>query len=164
MMAKKCVSCGEVGGFMKDSAFVTISSKDYCPKCASQYLAENTSGIIMTTTHSIEGYSIIQYVSIESVEVVIGTGVISEFFGDVADVFGSRNGAFEQKLHKAKEIACSKLRLISFQKAGKDSAVVGIDMDYTEFTKNMIGVILNGTIVKIRKASCNNSGLIDISV
>jgi uncharacterized protein YbjQ (UPF0145 family) len=51
---------------------------------------------------------------IESVEIVIGTGMFSEMSSGIDDFFGMRSTAFEQKLAKAKDTAFKKLKLISF--------------------------------------------------
>jgi uncharacterized protein YbjQ (UPF0145 family) len=103
----------------------------------------------MTTTPSLDGYYIKDYLDIESVEIVAGTGMFSEFGGDVADFFGARSTAFEQKLQKAKRTALDKLRYRAFEIGG--NAVVGIDLDYTEFSGNRIGLIANGTIVVVAR-------------
>jgi uncharacterized protein YbjQ (UPF0145 family) len=75
------------------------------------------------------------------------TGAFSEFAGDISDFFGARSTEFEQKLKKARKAAITKLRLIGIERGG--NAVVGIDLDYTEFSNNRIGVIANGTIVEL---------------
>src|ERR1041385_3566185 len=80
-----------------------------------------------TTTPSIDGCRIRGYLGIESVEIVIGTGFFSEFSGDMADFFGQRSTAFEEKLQRAKKMALEKLRLLAFRQGG--DAVVGVDLD-----------------------------------
>jgi uncharacterized protein YbjQ (UPF0145 family) len=67
------------------------------------------------------------------VEVIAGSGVISEFGGDISDFFGARSSAFEQKLNKAKRTALDKSRFLAVEKVG--NAVIGIDLDYTEFSR-----------------------------
>jgi uncharacterized protein YbjQ (UPF0145 family) len=46
-------------------------------------------------------------------------------------------------------MAIQKLRFLALRQGGQ--AVIGIDLDYTEFSSNRIGVVANGTIVKIEK-------------
>ncbi len=150
-MAKKCVSCAKEAGFFKGIGFKIIHEKEYCPSCAEQYVRDGINGIQITTTPTVDGYKIKKYIDIESVEIVIGTGIFSEFTGEVSDFFGERSTTFEQKLQKAKRIALDRLRFSAFQKGG--NAVVGIDLDYTEFSGNRIGVIANGTIVKMEMNS-----------
>lgn len=107
--------------------------------------------VILTTTNTVEGFTINKYLGIESVEIVIGTGVISEFTSALTDIFGERATAFERKLADAKQAALHRMKVIAFQKGA--NAVVGVDIDYTEFQANRIGVVINGTLVSIQPIS-----------
>lgn len=102
-----------------------------------------------TTTHTIEDHKIVRYIDIESVEVVIGTGPFSEFTGAFQDFLGERSTAFEQKLQHAKLVAMQKLKFAALRKGG--NALVGVDIDYTEFSGNRIGVVASGTIVLVER-------------
>ena len=146
-MAKECASCNKAQGFFAGKPFTTINGKDYCPTCADDYVQKRTASIIITTTSNVDGFNVIKYVDIESVEIVIGTGAFSEFDSAVADFFGARSTAFEQKLQKAKNIAFQKIKLKACEKGA--NAVIGIDIDYTEFSGNRIGIIVNGTLAEI---------------
>ena len=137
----QCSVCGE-----KKSNLVCFHSTIYCQECA---LKESEEKIIVTTTNQIDGSRVKKYIGIESVEIVIGTGVFSEFQGDIADMFGQRSTAFEGKLQNAKTAALKRLKLIAFQ--NEANAIIGIDLDYTEFSSNRIGVIVNGTLVELEK-------------
>ncbi len=108
--------------------------------------AERASNVLLTTTPTIEGHRIVSYLGIESVEIVIGTGFFSELSGDISDFFGIRSKAFEAKLQEAKQVAFDLLKTRAEQKGA--NAVVGVDLDYTEFTGNRIGLIVNGTMVR----------------
>ena len=105
----------------------------------------------MTTTHSIDGHSVKRYLGIESVEFVIGTGVFSEISTDFQDFFGRRSSAFERKLQEAKKTAFDTLAMIAAERGA--NAILGIDVDYAEFTGNRIGLIVNGTLVEIAPVS-----------
>lgn len=146
-MALECCSCGEKGGFFKDALYQKIQGKDYCQPCATKFVKSAVDKIIITTTSNIDGYEVTKYIDIESVEIVVGTGVFSELGGDIADFFGARSSAFEQKLQKGKKTALDMLRYKAFEKGG--NAVIAIDLDYTEFSGNRIGLIANGTIVEL---------------
>ncbi|OGC76456.1 MAG: hypothetical protein A2Z27_04530 [candidate division Zixibacteria bacterium RBG_16_50_21] len=103
--------------------------------------------MMITTTNNIDGYKVEKYIDIESVEIVVGTGMFSELSGGISDFFGARSGAFELKLQNAKRTALDALRYTASEKGG--NAVIAVDLDYTEFSGNRIGLIVNGTIVKI---------------
>jgi uncharacterized protein YbjQ (UPF0145 family) len=109
-------------------------------------VAERAANVLVTTTPTIEGHRIVSYLGIESVEIVIGTGFFSELTGDISDFFGVRSKAFEGKLQEAKKAAFDLLKTRAEQKGA--NAVVGVDLDYTEFTGNRIGLIVNGTMVR----------------
>jgi uncharacterized protein YbjQ (UPF0145 family) len=146
-MGRQCTQCKKESGFFGGLSFQEIRGKDYCHPCATDYVRNAISEIQLTTTPSLDGYSVARYIDIESVEIVVGTGMFSEFGGDVADFFGARSTAFENKLQKAKRTALDKLKYRAVERGG--NAVIGIDLDYTEFSGNRIGLIANGTIVEV---------------
>ena len=107
--------------------------------------------VTITTTPTLDGHRVVRYLGIESVEVVIGTGPFSEFTAGVSDFFGARSTAFERKLQQAKDAALKKLRFLALRRGG--NAIVGVDLDYTEFSGNRIGIIANGTVVQVERTS-----------
>ncbi|AGA29963.1 YbjQ family protein [Singulisphaera acidiphila] len=111
--------------------------------------------VIITTTHSVDGYYVKRYIGLESVEYVIGTGIFSELSTGLADIFGKRSTAFEEKLQTAKKIATSTLKVRAAKQGA--NAVVGIDMDYAEFDGNRVALILNGTLVEIERRPARGS-------
>ncbi|WP_053956386.1 YbjQ family protein [Inediibacterium massiliense] len=117
------------------------------------YMAEETlekiTAIILTTTNNIDGHMISEYIDVISSEYVIGTGVISELTSGIKDTFGIRSGEFETKLSYAKKVNLNNLKYKAYMEGA--NAVIGIDIDYVEFSNNRIGVIVNGTAVKIIK-------------
>jgi uncharacterized protein YbjQ (UPF0145 family) len=149
-MAKQCVGCSKEGGMFKGLHFQEIFGRDYCLPCGADYIKKVVEPVPVTTTSSIEGRRIKRYIDIESVEIVVGTGAFSEFAGDVSDFFGTRSTAFEVKLRKARKAAVDKLRYIAIERGG--NAVVGVDLDFTEFSGNRVGIIANGTVVELEAA------------
>lgn len=143
----KCTACGMFLG-MGGNVQVEFNGMEYCQACADIAKDKVIDGIIISTTHNLDGYKVVKYIDIESVEFVIGTGFISEFGGNISDFFGSRSTGFEKKIADAKQAAFTILKRRAVEKKG--NAVIGIDMDFTEFSGNRIGLILNGTIVSIK--------------
>ncbi len=167
-MAMTCTQCGEKAGPL---AFLTMdlaADKYVSPDCAEKRLREiareasqrsredrttaakikaAAANVILTTTPHVDGYRVLRYLGIESVEFVIGTGMFSEISSSIADFFGARSSVFEQKLQQAKQHAMGKLKYLAAEKGA--NAVIGVDLDYTEFNGNRIGLIINGTLVEI---------------
>ncbi len=121
---------------------VLLDNKEYCFDCANVKIDE----VVVTTTNSLEGHRIKKYIGVESTEVVIGTGMWSEFSSDIQDFLGSRSTEFEKKLSRAKNLSIRKLKYISAQRGA--NAIVAMDLDYTEFSGNRIGVIASGTMIE----------------
>lgn len=167
----KCARCGKnYGGIM--AALTTDLSNPLCPGCVeavteerratraeerrreeedTQDVLRRAAGVILTTTPGVDGRRATAYLGIESVEIVIGTGIFSELSGDLADFLGRRSKAFEGKLREAKELAFQMLRIKAARK-GAD-AVIGVDMDYAEFSGNRVALIVNGTMVRLATES-----------
>ena len=110
-----------------------------------QQLQKQANSVVVTTTPGLEGWAVTEYLGIESVEFVIGTGPISELVSGVQDFFGARSSPFEKKLQAAKQTAFQTLKYRAAQRGG--NAVVGVDLDYIDFDGNRIGLIVNGTVV-----------------
>lgn len=105
--------------------------------------------MIMTTTPTIEGRPIQQYMGIVTAETIIGANVIKDIFAGLRDFFGGRSATYERVLQDAKNAAMQEL-LQKAQALGA-SAVVGIDLDFETIGANgsMLMVIASGTAVRI---------------
>ena len=105
--------------------------------------------MIITTTPSIEGKNIEEYVGIVMGEAIIGANILKDIFAAVRDVVGGRAGAYEDALRTARQEA---LREMSNQAAELGAnAVVGVDIDYEVLGKagSMLMVTSAGTAVKV---------------
>jgi uncharacterized protein YbjQ (UPF0145 family) len=161
----KCPRCGKKAGLLSalTADISDIGADALCSDCRAtireeelrnaELLRQAARRVIVTTTNSIEGYFIEKYIGIESVEYVIGTGVFSEMSGDLSDLFGLRSKAFESKLQTAKRQALDALRMLAAERQA--NAIVGIDLDFTEFSGNRVGLIVNGTLVRIVPVGLN---------
>lgn len=104
---------------------------------------------LMTTAHRFEGYTIKEYHGVITGESVLGTGFMSSWDASISDMLGEESSAFIDKLKQAREYA--KKRLIEESIKAGGNAIIAIDIEYTMFTSNMIGVIITGTSVTIEK-------------
>ncbi len=101
------------------------------------------SKMLMTTGYCFEGYSIEQYLGVFSGECALGTGFLSSLDSDISDFLGTNSQLYSEKLKKAKESALRQLEEETIQAGG--NAVVGLSIGYIMFSRDIIGVIANGT-------------------
>jgi len=101
--------------------------------------------MIMTTTNSVEGKRIVEYIGIVTGETIMGANVVRDFMASIADVIGGRSGAYESKLAEAKDIALSEMRDQAHRLGA--NAIVGIDLDYETIRDGMMMCVASGTAV-----------------
>lgn len=141
-----CFVCGKNIGRMKKP----IRFYDGSPvheDCLDQAIADLPRRVLLTSTHQVEGSRIVEYLDVISGEMVVGTGLFSEWSAGLADLAGGEVGAFKGKLGKAKKMALQRLRGAALSL--KANAVVGVDLNYTVLSGNKIAVVASGTAVKI---------------
>jgi uncharacterized protein YbjQ (UPF0145 family) len=105
--------------------------------------------MIVTTTPSIEGRRIVQYLGIVAGEAVIGANVFRDLFAGIRDVIGGRSGAYEKTLREARQVAIDEL-MLEASALGAD-AVVGVSVDFEGGVHqgSMMMVAASGTAVKL---------------
>lgn len=118
-------------------------------KTLSKQFEKDITSYMMTTGYTFEGYNIVAYHGIIGAESVLGTGFLSSFDASVSDMFGYESESFMGKLKEARTSATK--RAVERAVAAGGNAVIGVDIDYTMFGNNLIGVIFNGTSVTIEK-------------
>ncbi|EJS45797.1 hypothetical protein CN941_30670 [Bacillus cereus] len=103
--------------------------------------------MIVTTTNTIQGKEIIEYVGIVNGEAIMGANIVRDLFASVRDVVGGRSGAYESKLKEARDIAMEEMKQLATQKGA--NAIVGIDVDYEVVRDGMLMVAVSGTAVRV---------------
>ncbi|HVH34677.1 heavy metal-binding domain-containing protein [Tahibacter sp. UC22_41] len=105
--------------------------------------------MLLSTTSTLEGHPIRNYLGLVSGEAILGANVFRDFFAGIRDIIGGRSGSYEKVLRKAKEAAIEDM-----VEAAKDlgaNAVVGIDFDYETIQikegGDMLMVTVTGTAV-----------------
>ena len=107
--------------------------------------------MIVSTTPTIEGQRIAQYLGLVSGEAILGANIFKDLFAGIRDIVGGRSGAYEEELRKAKQIAIDE----KVEQAGilGANAVVGVDLDYETIGissgGNMLMVSASGTAVVV---------------
>jgi uncharacterized protein YbjQ (UPF0145 family) len=159
--AEKCEVCGIEESFLLSVRLTNRGHRVFCQQHATEYDSESkakeqearrkliqaSEQIIVTTGQSIEGFRIIEYLGIDGVEFVSGTGFISEFVTDVVDVFGMRSKMFESKLRDGRHQALQMLKILAVERGA--NAIIAIDFDYSQFSSNRTAIIVTGTFVRI---------------
>ena len=105
--------------------------------------------MITTTTNTIEGRPIREYLGLVTGEAIMGANVLRDFMAGITDLIGGRSGTYESKLADARETALQEMQDLAQQQGA--NAVVGIDIDYEVLGANngMLMVTVTGTAVKI---------------
>ncbi|MCW2279069.1 YbjQ family protein [Heliophilum fasciatum] len=103
--------------------------------------------MIITTTPTIEGRPVREYLGVVAGEAIMGANVVRDFFASITDIVGGRSGAYEGKLSEARAIALQEMQDRARQ-LGAD-AVIGIDVDYEVIREGMLMVAASGTAVKL---------------
>ena len=105
--------------------------------------------MILTTTPTIEGRTIVEYKGVIFGEVIVGVNFLKDFAASIRDLIGGRSNTYEQELVEARQTAMEELKARAIA-MGAD-AVVGIDIDYEVLGQSggMLMVTASGTAVKL---------------
>lgn len=105
--------------------------------------------MIVTTTPSIEGKIIRQYLGVVIGEAIVGANVFRDLFASIRDIVGGRAGAYEDELQKARDIALGEM--VAKASALGANAVVGVDLDYEVVGQSgsVLMVSVSGTAVVV---------------
>jgi uncharacterized protein YbjQ (UPF0145 family) len=110
----------------------------------------NSRDVLVTTTSSLDGITIKQYLKPLSAHVVAGTNFFSDFFASFSDFFGGRSGSYQKQLSSLYNEAIEKLKIAAYE-AGAN-CIVGLHIDLDEISgknKSMFMLTAIGTAVII---------------
>ncbi len=102
--------------------------------------------MLITTTPSVEGQSVIHYRGLVTGEAIIGANIFRDMLASMRDIVGGRSKAYEEALEKARHAATEEMirRAVSMNA----NAVLGVDLDYEVFGDGgMMLVSVSGTAV-----------------
>ena len=105
--------------------------------------------MILTTTQSIEGRTIVEYKGIVFGEVISGVNFLKDFGASIRNIIGGRSSSYENELLSARTKALRELE--DRARAMGADAVVGIDVDYEVLGEGggMLMVTASGTAVRL---------------
>lgn len=106
--------------------------------------------MIVTTTNTIEGQRVTEYLGVVHGCAVMGSNVFRDFFAGIRDVVGGRVGSYETVVTDAKQAALAQL-LEQAQDLRAD-AVIGVSFDHDSIggdNKTILMVSATGTAVRL---------------
>ena len=105
--------------------------------------------MLVTTTPSVEGKQITNYLGVVTGETIIGANFVKDFFAGIRDIIGGRSESYEKVLREAKDSALAEMQQRAQQMGA--NAIVGVDLDYGTVGANgsMLMVTASGTAVTI---------------
>jgi len=104
---------------------------------------------IIITTETVAPFEVEKRIDIITAECAFGMNIIKDLFTGLTDVFGGRSSSIQNTLRDAKENVLRELRREAYRVGA--NAVIGVDLDYSEFTgggKSMLFVVASGTAIK----------------
>ena len=107
--------------------------------------------MILSTTDSLQGANIQNYLGIVTADVVYGSNALRDFFAGIRDVLGGRTGAYERVFEKGQRDALKELEQRA-KRLGAD-AVIGVHIKTDTINIDEHGVLMlitaTGTAVNL---------------
>ena len=110
--------------------------------------------IILTTAPTVANRDIDHEIEVITAECVFGMNIFRDLFAGFRDVFGGRSSASQKVLRDSRKTCLDELKMEAAE-VGAD-AIIGIDLDYQEFSgkgKGMLFLVASGTAVKLKPES-----------
>ena len=105
--------------------------------------------MLYSTTDSVQGREIAEYLGVVTGQAIYGANVISDFFAGVRDIVGGRAGAYESVLQEGAAQAMGDMQ--KHAEGLGANAILGISIDYEAVGKDtsMLMVAVTGTAVRL---------------
>ena len=108
--------------------------------------ATKETDMLISTTNTIEGRTIVTYYGLVTGEAVLGANVFRDLFAGVRDIVGGRSGAYEKVLKEARDTAIAEMACEATELGA--NAVIAVDLDYETVHKGtMLMVSATGTAI-----------------
>jgi uncharacterized protein YbjQ (UPF0145 family) len=103
--------------------------------------------MIVTTSPSVEGKQISEYLGVVSAQAIMGVNIGKDLTAGFRNIIGGRSKSYEGEIAKAVDEVMDELRV----GAGNldADAIVSIDIDYETVGNNMLMVAASGTAVRL---------------
>ncbi len=108
--------------------------------------------MLISTTDTLQGYSIDEYFGIVTGETISGANVVRDIMATVTDYVGGRSGTYEEVLEIARQSTLTELTDRANLLGA--NAIIGVSFDYETIGGRgaMLMVTATGTAVSISKA------------
>lgn len=105
--------------------------------------------MLVTTTPTIEGQAIKEYIGVVTGETIIGANFWKDIKASIRDFIGGRSGSYEKVLMKARNTSMKEMEERAASLGA--NAIVGVDIDYETIGQDnsMLMVAISGTAVVI---------------
>lgn len=156
-MASQCKKCGKELGFFEGGDTMGVcdsceyarieSTKNPEEAKLNAILTAKLAGIVLTT-ETVVDFKITKRLEIITAECVFGMNIFRDLFAALRDIAGGRSDATQKILRDSRKTALLELRKEAH--AIGANAVVGVDLDYSEFSgggKSMLFLVASGTAV-----------------
>ncbi len=105
--------------------------------------------MMMTSGSNFEGYEIVEYLGFVNVQTALASNIFKGIAAGVTEMSDAESEKLTSKLEQANELAMEKLKTTA-KRRGAD-AIIGLQLNYTQFANNSIGTVASGTAVKLFK-------------
>jgi len=136
-MANQCAECGKKLGMF--SSETVIDEKPYCSDCgpklqqAKRYEFEKQmEGIIISTTSSLEGYDVVQYIGTVSAFSILKLDDLQEWFADIGASWGGKSTGYAKKFADLQTGVEAQLKSQSVSKGGNAVIGAGFNVQFIE--------------------------------
>ena len=149
-----CPQCGIVyDKFKRVDGYIDIARRtgdwSKVPPSVMQNALKN---MVVCTTQTIPGVEVEQVLEIVTAEVAFGMNLFRDFFASITDMTGGRSNSTQSVLRDARKQSLLELKKEALYVGG--DAVIGVDLDYSEFSgggKSMLFIVASGTAVRVSK-------------
>jgi uncharacterized protein YbjQ (UPF0145 family) len=109
--------------------------------------------IPVSTTPSLDGWDIDEYLGVATAHVVAGTNVFSDIAGSFSDIFGGQSKSYQKQLASINDAALKDLRQQAAEKGG--TAIVGLSVDHDQISggnRQLFMVTATATVVRAERS------------
>ena len=139
-----CFACGEKVRYEHEA----VNRKKNDKKLHAQEKLELELAKIVLTTETVVDFKIVKRLEIITAECVFGMNIFRDLFASVRDITGGRSDAMQKVLRDSRKTVLLELRKEAHLIGA--NAVIGVDLDYSEFSgggKSMLFLVASGTAV-----------------